>query len=253
MGYWIFTLILKKFLSFKHFEKKQLSSVAEKLGFHVVFGMIIGARLCDLLFYQDMAFLIRHPWSMLKFWEGGLASHGAIAGILCGTYLFLQKIKKKFPFFTWTSMLDLMVIPGCIAAVFIRIGNFMNQEILGTPATVPWAVIFGHPSDGSFPLPRHPVQLYEALFYLLLFGVLWRMRETIPAMKKTGKTSGLFFIALFTFRFFIEFFKSKQSALISGDAMLDMGQFLSIPFILFGIWLFFKPKNLTCFEPIERD
>ena len=219
----------------------------------MVFGMIIGARLGDLLFYQDWETLIHHPSTILKFWEGGLASHGAIGGILVGTYFFLKKIKKSFPFFTWISLLDLMVIPGCIAGVFIRIGNFMNQEILGTPGTVPWAVIFGHPADGSFPVPRHPVQLYEASFYLLLFGILWMVREKIPAMQKTGKTSGLFFIALFTFRFFIEFFKSKQSALVSSGALLDMGQFLSIPFILLGIWLFFKPKQVLNFQPVERN
>lgn len=252
LGYWAFTLILKKFLSSDRFEKKQLSSLAEKLGFYVVCGMIIGARLGDLLFYQDWSDLMHHPLTIFKFWEGGLASHGAIAGILYGTYLFLRKIKKDFPLFNWQSLLDLMVIPGCIAAIFIRIGNFMNQEILGTLTTVPWAVIFGHPADGSIPLPRHPVQLYEALFYFLLSSLLWILREKVPAMKKTGKTSGLFFISLFTFRFFIEFFKSKQSALLSADAVLDMGQLLSIPFILFGIFLLFE-KQFFRFQPVKRD
>lgn len=229
-------------------EKKEIVSFVERLGFYVIVGMIVGARLGDLLFYQSWSSHLHDPLALFKFWEGGLASHGAIAGIIGAVFLFLKKMRRKFPMINWSSLLDLMVIPGCLAAVFIRIGNFINQEIIGIVTSVPWAVIFGHAADGSLPAPRHPVQLYESFFYLFLTLLLWRLHK-----KGHGRSiSGLFFISLFSFRFLIEFFKAKQSALLSATALLDMGQILSIPFILFGLFLYLKTGKRKCIGQIER-
>ena len=139
----------------------------------------------------------------------------------------------------WVAMLDLLSIPGLLAGGFIRIGNFFNQEIVGRAAQVPWAIIFNHPADGSASLPRHPVQLYEALFYFAFCALLWHMRVRVPKMFRLGRTSGLFFMGTFTFRFLIEFFKAPQSALIAPGSVMDMGQWLSLPFILLGVILFF--------------
>jgi prolipoprotein diacylglyceryltransferase len=117
----------------------------------------------------------------------------------------------------------------------------MNQEILGTKTTVPWAVIFGHPADGSIPTPRHPVQLYEALFYFILAAILFLFQK--PLLKKNnGKLLGIFLTLLFGFRFFIEYFKVEQSAQLSHFSLLSMGQILSIPFFFLGAFLLFRKK-----------
>jgi phosphatidylglycerol---prolipoprotein diacylglyceryl transferase len=209
--------------------------LVEKCSGYLLIGLIVGARLGDVLFYQDWRDYLADPLSIFMVWKGGLASHGAAVGILLGLFLFSRKMKMN-----WLELLDLLVIPACIAAAFIRIGNFFNQEVLGTASDLPWAVLFLHPIDGSAVVPRHPVQLYEALFYLLLALVLM----------KAPKRSGLFLIALFTFRFFIEFIKEEQSALFASQHALTMGQLLSIPFVIFGVWLFIRRKET--FSPIGK-
>jgi prolipoprotein diacylglyceryltransferase len=132
-------------------------------------------------------------------------------------------------------------LPAAGAAFFIRIGNFINQEILGTPTTVPWAVVFGHPADGRASLPRHPVQLYEALFYLAMFVFLMVSRKKWRKWKE-GRALGLFLALIFGFRFYIEFFKEEQSWHLAGS-YLTMGQWLSIPFFLVGLILFLRRKG----------
>ncbi|HSX03728.1 MAG TPA: prolipoprotein diacylglyceryl transferase [Rhabdochlamydiaceae bacterium] len=240
VAYWFFSFLLKKTLLPYQIDRKEIANLTEKVAFYILVGAIVGARVGDLLFYQNWAQNLKHPLSMIKFWEGGLASHGGAIGIAIALCIFFRKMAGKFPMLSWRALLDLIVIPTCFAASMIRIGNFMNQEIIGTPTNVPWAVVFGHPADHSLPVPRHPVQIYESLFYFMLFVVLWFARRKI---KEPGRISGLFFAALFSFRFFIEFFKSKQSELLSAHALLDMGQILSIPFIFFGIYLLVEKKK----------
>ncbi len=242
-AYWTFQELLKKFLHPYKVSKKQRAKIVEKLGLYVILGTIIGARLGDVLFYQSPGQYVHDPLGIFRFWEGGLASHGGIAGILLSLWIFCLQIKKKYPMLTWVAMLDLLCIPGLLAGGFIRIGNFFNQEIVGTGTTMPWGVIFGQPADGSASIPRHPVQLYEALCYFAFFAFLLMLRSKNPKMSQLGKTSGLFFIGTFVFRFLVEFFKSHQSALVSGSALLDMGQWLSIPLIAVGIFLFFRHEN----------
>ncbi|HSX12013.1 MAG TPA: prolipoprotein diacylglyceryl transferase [Rhabdochlamydiaceae bacterium] len=237
IAYWLFSFSLRKYLASHQVDLKESNQLLEKTGFYILIGAVIGARVGDLLFYQDWVQNLHHPLSMIKFWEGGLASHGGAAGIAIALCILWKKVGAKFPALTWRKLLDLIVVPTCVAAGMIRIGNFMNQEILGTPTQLPWAVIFGHPMDGSLPIPRHPVQIYEGLFYFTLFAVLSIIaRRTV----RDGFISGLFFTSLFTFRFVIEFFKAPQSALLSFHALLDMGQILSLPFIVFGLYLLKK-------------
>jgi prolipoprotein diacylglyceryl transferase len=213
--------------------KRKTAKKAEQLMFYVIIGAIVGSRLGDLLFYQSWEGILRHPFSIFAVWEGGLASHGGAIGILIAFWIYA--VRQKFPF--WTTV-DFAVIPTAIAAVFIRLGNFMNQEILGTPSTLPWAVLFRHPADGGAIVPRHPVQLYEAIWYLctfLLLMVYWHRREPF---KPAGRTTGLFLVLVFGFRFFIESIKVEQSAHLSAASLLTMGQMLSIPFIALGLFLF---------------
>jgi prolipoprotein diacylglyceryl transferase len=211
--------------------KANSKKIADNLTFYIILGAVIGARLFDVLFYENWKAIEADPWSVIKVWEGGLASHGAVVGILVALAIF----QKRHRFCSWGHLLDLLVLPAAVVAFFIRVGNFINQEILGKPTDVPWAVIFGHPADGSFPVPRHPVQLYEAFYYLAIFIMLWALRKKWSRWKD-GRLCGLFLILIFTFRFFVEFFKEEQSWWLYGSPM-TMGQLLSIPFVLFGLYL----------------
>lgn len=214
--------------------KANSRKIADNITFYVVLGTIIGARLFDVLFYENWHKILRHPTSIFAVWEGGLASHGGVIGILVALWLF----QKRHRFCSWRHLVDLLVAPAALVAFFIRLGNFINQEILGKPTDVPWAVVFGHPADGSFPVPRHPVQLYEALYYLGLFFLLWLFKKSYKNWKE-GKLAGVFLVAVFTFRFFIEFLKEEQSVWWT-DFPLTMGQLLSIPIVLLGIYLIRK-------------
>ncbi len=220
---------------------KESLVLTDRLTWFVVIGLLIGARLGHVFFY-DWARYQNHPLEILKVWEGGLASHGGAIGILLALYFFLKTTKKRYPTLTFLSMLDLLVIPSALVGSFIRLGNFFNQEILGTPSTLPWAVVFGHPADGSRPEPRHPVQLYEGIAYLLLFFLLiclWKYRSS---WCKTGRIGGLFLVLAFSFRFLLEFFKAPMDAVVD-QSFLQMGQLLSLPFIGAGLFLLVRPTK----------
>lgn len=237
-------LMLREGLSRKQFEKKypnviySLSTLTQhlvdKLTWFVVFGTLIGARLGHVFLY-DWPYYQRNPEEIFKIWKGGLASHGAAVGIILSMCLYIYSIRKQFPEFTLFKLIDLLVIPTPFIGACIRIGNFFNQEILGTASTVPWAVEFGDPAGGGSPIPRHPVQLYEAVAYLALFALLYTLWKTKKNLQP-GFLSGLFFIILFSSRFFIEFLKAPQSMMID-ESYLQTGQYLSLPFILLGIVL----------------
>jgi phosphatidylglycerol:prolipoprotein diacylglycerol transferase len=209
--------------------------LTDRLTWFVVLGTLIGARLGDVFFY-DWPYFKEHLLEIFMVWKGGLASHGGVVGVLIGVYLYSRFVLKSFPEITFIELLDMMVVPSGLAACFIRIGNFFNQEILGPPTTMPWGIVFGDPVDGYPSLPRHPAQLYEALTYFVIFATMMLLWKKRGAALKPGIISGLFFTALFGFRFCIEFIKEPQSQLID-ESFLMMGQYLSIPFVLMGIGL----------------
>jgi prolipoprotein diacylglyceryl transferase len=216
------------------------SLFADRITWFIVLGTIIGARLGHVLFY-DWDYYSSNPLEILMIRKGGLASHGGTLGIMLALVLFLRWNRSRFPEMTFIKLIDILVIPTSIAVCFIRIANFFNQEILGNPTDKPWGVIFGHAADGTAPIPRHPVQLYEAFAYLFTFIVLYTLWKVKGSCLKTGTLSGLFFILVFGSRFFLEFLKEPQSPIDSLG--LQMGQYLSIPFILFGVALLFFPKR----------
>src|SRR5690606_28472456 len=135
-----------------------------------------------------------------------------VVGIIIGIALFLFRSRKDFPSLSIIRVIDLLVVPALLVATFIRLGNFVNQEILGTATHLPWGVVFGHPIDGSAPIPRHPAQLYEGVFYFLSFLVFWRLFPRL--LYPVGRLSGIFFMVTFGFRFIVEFVKEDQSYFI---------------------------------------
>jgi len=238
IGYFLITSIFSRRLQAVNFEgdlASESTKLADRFTWLVVLGTLIGARLGHVFFY-DWSRYSAHLWDILKVWEGGLASHGAAIAILLMLIVFRYSVRKTLPSFTWLAMLDSLVIPTALAGCLIRMGNFVNQEILGTPTQAPWAVVFGHPYDGGAVVPRHPVQLYEAFAYLLTFAVIWRLWQKRGTSIKEGVYSGLFFLLVFGSRFVLEYFKVPQTEMES-QSLLSMGQWLSIPFVVLGAWL----------------
>ncbi len=206
----------------------------DKLWIYVAVATVVGARLGHCLFY-DWAYFSQHPLEMIlpfrfqpefKFTGfQGLASHGAAIGIIAGLWYYSKKVSKKSIF--W--ILDRAVIPIALAGVFIRLGNLMNSEIVGEVTTLPWGFRFVN-------APRHPAQLYEALCYLMGFGVLMYLYWRTNVKERQGFIFGMFLILIFTARFLIEFVKENQVDF--EEAMtLNMGQWLSIPFVLAGCFM----------------
>ncbi len=197
---------------------------------YMILGTVIGARLGHCLFYNP-EFYLAHPIEILKVWRGGLASHGAAVGILTSIYFYSKK--KKNQSFLW--LMDRIVIGVALAAFFIRMGNLFNSEIIGHPTDMVWGFIFTSVDN----IPRHPTQLYEALFYLLSFVIIFFQYKKFDGKFKDGYLFGIFLILIFGFRIFIEFFKENQTYFEEG-MILNMGQLLSIPLVLFGIYLLYK-------------
>lgn len=205
----------------------------DRLLIYVLVGTVIGARLGHVFFYEA-EFYLRNPILIPQVWTGGLASHGAAIGIIVAMYLYAKKT-------SWASFLWVAdrVVPGvAIGGMFIRIGNFFNSEIVGVPTDVPWAVIFTRVDM----LPRHPSMLYEAILCFIVLIVLWTIYKKYDRKPPEGSLFATFLILLFGGRFFLEFAKQTLADFLEG-ALLDMGQLLSIPLVLIGIWILWKKVN----------
>ncbi|MHC8948941.1 prolipoprotein diacylglyceryl transferase [Sphingobacterium hungaricum] len=240
--------VVSYILMLKVFKQEGKSQeLLDQLSIYIFLGTLIGARLGHCIFYewdyyQNHFFEMFLPFRIVNgnfelTGFQGLASHGGAIGILTALWLFCRKTKTDF---IWIADRLVLVVP--IAGAFIRIGNFFNSEIIGLPSDLPWAVVFKKIDA----IPRHPAQLYEAIAYLIIFVILWAIysKNNKP---KPGFLLGLFFILLFSARFFLEFFKENQEAFEEG-MKYNMGQLLSIPFIAVGIYLIFrkpKPKEVT--------
>ena len=219
----------------KIFKREKLPiPLLDKLSFNVFFSVLIGARLGHCFFYEP-AYYLANPIKIFAVWEGGLASHGAAIGILIGLWWFCYKNKKQF---LW--IMDRIAIVVSISGCFVRFGNLMNSEIYGHPTTLPWGFEFVRSLQWHMPpineQPCHPTQIYEALSYLLLFFLLWYLYRKHLQKLNRGTLFGIFLILLFTARFLIEYVKETQVEFEQGMA-LNMGQLLSIPFIIAGIVL----------------
>ncbi len=212
----------------------------ESLFLYVVIGVIIGARIGHCLFYSP-SYYLANPLEMIKIWEGGLSSHGGVIGIIIAVWLYSRRITKKSMLWTF----DRLVVGACLTAFFIRLGNLFNSEIFGRPTDLPWAFRFMRSREYHELVPDlsmgcHPTQLYEALIYLALFGVAMWLYWKTAAKEKQGLILGVCITGIFFSRFLIEFIKNVQEPFeiqMRADYGIDMGQLLSLPLIVWGIWL----------------
>lgn len=196
----------------------------DTLLWYMVIATIVGARLGHTMLY-DPAYYLANPMKILAIWEGGLASHGATLGIILALYLYGRSSGDSY---LW--LLDRVSIPTALAGCFIRIGNFFNSEILGTPTDSAWGVVFSRIDE----VPRHPVQLYEAFCYLVIYAASLFLYKKTSDKPLKGLVFGCFISSLFLVRFLLEYFKTEQAMYDNGLA-LTTGQLLSIPFMLVGL------------------
>lgn len=241
-------LIIGFFVIKRMFLKEGISEEwLDKLLIYMVVATIVGARLGHVLFYGPYfdvfsadGYLIErgyfsNPLDIFKVWEGGLASHGGAIAILIALFIYSKKVSKKN--ILW--ILDRVVAPIAIAGCFIRLGNLVNHEIVGVPTDLPWGFRFMQ----SFPEEyRHPAQLYEAIAYLVIFGILMYLYWKTNVKEKRGLLFGIFLVLLFGARFLVEFVKIPQESYEMG-LPINTGQLLSIPFVLAGLVIIWLANN----------
>ena len=252
--------------------EKMTDDSLDKLLVYMLLSTVIGARLGHCLFYEPKEYLA-NPISMLYIWEGGLASHGGAIGILVGLWLYVRsynkskKEKDNLQKINYIWILDRIVVAVCLVGALIRVGNVMNHEIYGTPTSLPWGFVFMRGAEqfcGTFDnytpctswasccppsewLPCHPTGLYEAFFCLVAMGILlWMYYKRDLGHKQPGLMFGTFLVIIFGSRILIEFLKNVQVAFEENMAF-DMGQWLSVPFVVIGIvmivWSFAQRKK----------
>lgn len=203
----------------------------ESLFIYLIVATIVGARLGHVFFY-GWDYYSQHPGEILKVWHGGLASHGGAIGIFIALIWWSRKVSKRSVL--W--VLDRVVVPTALVAALIRTGNLMNSEIYGIQTDLPWGFIFERNGET---VAKHPTQIYEALSYLLTYAVMLYTYWKTDLRKREGFIVGVFFVMVFLSRFLIEFIKEDQEAFEAGMA-LNMGQWLSVPFVLGGLFLIIR-------------
>lgn len=250
-------MIIGYFVIQRMFKKEGIPEAKlDKLVLLMVISTVVGARLGHVFFYGpywdgDNGYF-SNPINIFKVWEGGLASHGAAIAILLVLWYYSRKVVNK----PYLWILDRIAAPIAIAGCFIRLGNLVNHEIVGDPTNLPWAFSFKRYVDEAKGIvdatPRHPAQLYEAICYLIAFGILMYLFWKREAWKKQGVVFGAFLIMVFGARFMIEFVKL---GLTTRDEYLPIntGQILSIPLVIAGIVLLWKGLKTKPEEVFTAD
>lgn len=207
-----------------------------QLVFYVLIATIVGARLGHCLFYEP-SYYLANPVEILKTWEGGLASHGGVIGIMIAIWIYSKKVSHQSMLWTF----DRLCVPVGLVAAMIRLGNLMNHEIYGHATDLPWGFRFIENihqwqagAEPIFSAPSHPTQLYEAAIYLLVFAACMWLYWKRDAQKREGLIFGVAMVMIFVGRFLVEFVKNDQVG-FEESMTLNMGQWLSIPFVIIGI------------------
>jgi len=240
---WVIGLIVAVYIVQKIFKHEDLPEKwFDSLFVYMIVGIIAGARLGHCLFYEP-GYYLANPLEILKVWEGGLASHGGVIGIIIAVWLYSRKVTKLSMLWTF----DRVMVPTGFTAAMIRLGNLMNHEIYGGPTDQPWGFRFVENlyewmrgAEPVFTEPSHPTQIYEALAYLVVFGITMYLYWKTNAKDRKGLITGVGILIIFLFRFFVEYIKNVQvesEIAMRDNTGLILGQWLSIPFILWGIWL----------------
>ena len=260
---WATGLALALWIEEKLYKNEHLpTDWTDKLFLYMTIGVIVGARLGHCFFYEwhqvgspeamyygldePVKFLgltfnyrnpyIENPFKLLKIWEGGLSSHGGAFGLIFMAWLLSKKHFKTG--LVW--IFDRLMIGICICGACIRLGNLMNSEIYGNPTDMPWGFQFNGDMDADGnPVFSHPTQIYEILYCLVTFAVCWWLYWRKKAYEFNGLIFGVSLIGIFFTRFMLEFIKLDQEA-FEANHLLNMGQILSIPFVVWGVWLIIK-------------
>jgi len=240
---WATALLSSHFIMNRIYKAEQRTNKQlDTLTLYIILGTIIGARLGHCLFYGPLwdvfdaegALIeegyLSHPLNLLKVYEGGLASHGGAIGILLASFLYCRKEKENI---FW--LFDRLAVVVPLASTFIRLGNLMNSEIIGKPTQLAFGFIFRQIDDQ----PRHAAQLYEAIFCLFLFFIMYYLWKNKRSAFGQGFLLGMMCVLFFTERFMVEFLKENQVG-FEDQMSINMGQILSLPFILFGVWLIWR-------------
>ena len=252
---WLIGFALAYFLVQKLYKEQKIKDeLFDPLFIYCFFGILIGARLGHCIFYQPEDFLtswqgiiemllpirlgndgswLGETFGFFVIGYAGLASHGGTLGLMIALWLYVKKTKLSI----WTVLDNIAIATGSMACC-IRLGNLMNSEIIGKITDVPWAFIFERVDK----VPRHPGQLYEAIAYAILFCIMWVLHKKMPEKIGTGWYFGFCLTYIFTFRFFIEYTKEIQEA-FEASLPIDMGQILSIPFIILGVYCMIRTKK----------
>ena len=252
---WLIGFVLGYFIVKRLYKEQKIKDeLFDPLFIYCFFGILIGARLGHCIFYQPQDFLtswqgiiemllpirlgndgswLGETFGFFLIGYAGLASHGGTLGLMIALWLYVKKTKLSI----WTVLDNIAIATGSMACC-IRLGNLMNSEIIGKITDVPWAFIFERVDK----VPRHPGQLYEAIAYAILFCIMWVLHRKMPQKIGTGWYFGFCLTYIFTFRFFIEYTKEIQEA-FEASLPLDMGQILSIPFIILGVYCMIKAKK----------
>jgi len=229
IGMQIMTYIFKK-------ENKPVADT-DTLLIYMVVATILGARFGHFLFYEPEVFL-KNPFEVILPPYRGLASHGAAIGILTGLWLYSRRKESRLTNQTFLWVTDRIVITVALGGASIRLGNLMNSEIVGRPTDVPWAFIFMNNTEYA-KIPRHPAQLYESLSCLVLFFFLLWFWNQYKERTPRGSMLGIFLIWVFSLRFFYEYLKENQVP-FEDSLPLNVGQILSIPAVLLGIYFLIR-------------
>ena len=252
---WLIGFVLGYFIVKRLYKEQKIKDeLFDPLFIYCFFGILIGARLGHCIFYQPQDFLtswqgiiemllpirlgndgswLGETFGFFLIGYAGLASHGGTLGLMIALWLYVKKTKLSI----WTVLDNIAIATGSMACC-IRLGNLMNSEIIGKITDVPWAFIF----EKVDAVPRHPGQLYEAIAYAILFCIMWVLHKKMPEKIGTGWYFGFCLTYIFTFRFFIEYTKEIQEA-FEASLPIDMGQILSIPFIILGVYCMKRAKK----------